>query len=112
MPIPMLCIYRVKPGREDEFEKILAKHWRTLYNAGLTTDSPARCYFGTTKDGSTQAFIEMFEWKDANSPNGAHSHPEIMAVWGPMAELCTSMEFLALKEAAQEAEWAERPRRR
>jgi hypothetical protein len=100
MAIPMLCIYRVKSGREADFEKILAKHWRTLHQAGLTTDQPARCYFGTTKDGSTQAFIEMFEWKDAESPNGAHTNPDIMAIWAPMAELCSSMEFLALKDAA------------
>lgn len=92
-PMDMLCIYRVKPGKEEDFKHFLAKHWPTLHKAGLATDQPAKVSVGKTKEGAS-AFIEEFQWKDHTSPGVAHQTPEVMAVWEPMGALTTHMEFL------------------
>jgi hypothetical protein len=91
----MLCLYRVKPGKEDEFRPLLKRHWITLQSAGLATDDPAKLLLGSTKEGKL-TFIEMFQWKNFEAPAIAHQSPEVMALWQPMGELVDDMEFLAL----------------
>jgi hypothetical protein len=95
--LSMICIYRVRRGREDEFKALLAKHWPTLDRAGLVSGQRARVYHGASKDDSTSAFIEMFEWKDREAPDIAHQTPEVMAVWEPMGALTEDMEFLQVQ---------------
>jgi hypothetical protein len=95
--VSMVCIYRVKRGREEEFKTLLAKHWPTLDRAGLVSGQRARVFHGASKDSATSAFIEMFEWKDRESPNVAHQTPEVMAVWEPMGALTEGMEFLQVQ---------------
>jgi hypothetical protein len=92
----MLCLYRVKPGREEEFKRLLKQHWTTLQQAGLATDQPAKLMLGSTKEGKN-TFIEMFQWKNYEAPGIAHQSAEVMALWGPMGELTDNMEFLALR---------------
>lgn len=92
----MLCLYRVKPGKEEEFKPLLKRHWDTLRTAGLATDAPAELLLGSTKEGKL-TFIEMFKWKDYNSAGLAHQSPDVMALWQPMGELVDDMEFLALR---------------
>ncbi len=95
-PISMLCIYRVTPGKEDQFEEILGRHWPTLDKTGLVSAEPARIFKGSTKDGK-KSFIEMFQWKDENAPNIAHQTPEVMAIWEPMGALADGMEFIQIE---------------
>ena len=90
--VPTLCRYRIKPGREKEFNEILQGHWKTLHNAGLTTDEPARVYRADDKAGNV-AFIEMFSWKTGDSAQTAHETPAVMSVWEPMGALSEDMEF-------------------
>ena len=78
-PVSMLCIYRIKPGREAEFLPLIEKHWPTLDGVGLVSERPARWYRGQNKDEKT-FFVEMFEWKDEGFSNVAHQTPEVMAV--------------------------------
>ena len=92
----MLCLYRVKAGKEEAFKGLLMQHWGTLQQAGLATDQPAKLMLGSTKEGKN-TFVEMFQWKDYESPGIAHESPEVMALWGPMGELTDDMEFLALR---------------
>jgi hypothetical protein len=40
-PVRVLCIYRVKDGKESEFRPLLEKHWPTLNGIGLVTSEPA-----------------------------------------------------------------------
>jgi hypothetical protein len=97
-PVRMLCIYRVKEGREDDFRALLEKHWPTLRSAGLASEEPARWFRGAAKDGKTR-FIELFEWKDDKAADTAHHSPEVMSLWEPMGELAEGMEFIALETA-------------
>ncbi|MGH9322794.1 MAG: hypothetical protein ACRD21_16215 [Vicinamibacteria bacterium] len=95
-PVRMLCIYRVKAGRETEFESLLEKHWPTLRSVGLASEKPARWYRGDGKDGKRR-FVELFEWRDGQASDIAHQSPEVMSVWEPMGALAESMEFIELE---------------
>ena len=95
-PINMLCLYRVKPGKEEAFKPLLQQHWTILKSAGLATDDPAKLLLGSTKEGKL-TYIEMFQWKNYEAPGLAHQSPEVMALWEPMGELVDDMEFLALR---------------
>jgi hypothetical protein len=85
--VTSLCLYRVKPGAEAEFEKLLAKHWPTLRRVGLAADTPSTLYRGS--EGEAQPlFVELLTWKDEHGAERAHELPEVMAVWEPMGKLC------------------------
>ena len=91
-PLPVICRYRVKPGRADEFLTHLKRHWQTLHKAGLSTDEPAKIWRCQDKAGNV-AFIEHFSWKSGASSGAAHQSPAVMAIWEPMGALCDDMEF-------------------
>ena len=95
-PVRVLCIYRVKDGKEAEFRPLLESHWLTLNSVGLVTSEPARWYSSKDKD-NRKCFVEIFEWKDGDAPQTAHQIPEVMAVWDPMGGLTDDMEFLDLE---------------
>ena len=42
-PVDVLCIYRVKKGKEAEFKKLLKKHGPALKSAGLSSDMEPWC---------------------------------------------------------------------
>src|SRR5437867_608681 len=82
-PVDVLCIYRVKPGKEGEFAKLLEKHGPALSKAGLSSDALPKIWKSVGREGKT-VFIEMMQWKDDTSAHAAHQMPEVMAVWEPM----------------------------
>lgn len=90
-PVTVLCTYRVIPGREAEFEAVLAKHHPTLSAADLATEKPPQVFRGADGTGGP-VYYEIFEWKEEASSAAAHESPEVMAVWGPLGELCESRE--------------------
>jgi hypothetical protein len=94
--VRVLCIYRVKDGKESAFRPLLEKHWSTLNGIGLVTSEPAQWFLSRDKNKRT-CFVEIFEWKDADAPQTAHELPEVMAIWEPMGELVDDMEFLDLE---------------
>ena len=91
-PVENLCRYLVKPGKEQAFADLLARHWDTLHDAGLATDEPARVLRASDKAGNI-AFIEIFSWKDGDCSQTAHETPEVMQLWEPMGAHCQDMEF-------------------
>ncbi|MCZ6507289.1 MAG: hypothetical protein O7A04_04470 [Acidobacteria bacterium] len=91
-PIQILCRYRLKPGKEQEFERLLKRHWQSLFELGLASDQPARLLRGSDKAGNV-AYIERFAWKSESSIASAHESPEVMQLWEPMGALCEDMEF-------------------
>lgn len=93
-PMRVLCIYRVRKGQEQEFQRLLEKHWPTLNSLGLTTAEPAAVLWCEDKMGKS-FFAEQFAWKDGSAPETAHHTPAVMAVWEPMGALCEGMEFMA-----------------
>ena len=98
-PLLNICRYKVKPGKEQEFEALLAKHWPALHAAGLMTDEPAVAYRGLPshkpggEHGAARTYVEFITWKSARGPELAHQMPEGMAVWEPMGAICEEMDF-------------------
>jgi hypothetical protein len=88
-----LCRYWVKPDKEAEFRALLERHWPIFTRLGLVADQPPHLIF-RGQDGDGRIFyVETFPWKDAQAAGRAHSLPEVAAVWEPMGECCTAMEF-------------------
>jgi len=85
----VICTYRVRRGREVEFERLLARHWPTLRTLDLVTDRPPQHFRGAEEDGAP-VFVEIFGWSSAEAAGLAHEHPEVMAIWEPMDKLTES----------------------
>lgn len=87
MSVPTaVCLYRVRPGKEDDFIALLARHWPALHALGLVTDDRPQHYRGAERDGRP-LFVEIFTWKSDDASRIAHEHPEVMAIWEPMDQL-------------------------
>lgn len=87
----VICLYRVAPGREDDFTALLKRHWPTLHSLDLVTDDPPQHYRGAEQDGRP-LFVEIFNWKSEEASRLAHEHPEVMAIWEPMDKLTEKRE--------------------
>ncbi|MEQ9590296.1 MAG: hypothetical protein RJS97_20295 [Parvibaculaceae bacterium] len=85
----VICHYRVASGNEEKFEDLLARHWPTLHRLGLVADMPSRTYKGAEQDNGQPIYFEIFEWLEGAAER-AHEHPDVMAVWEPMDQLCES----------------------
>jgi len=85
-PQIVVCIYRVRRGREDEFVELLKRHWPALHGLDLVTDDPPQHLRGF-EQGGEPIFVEIFTWKTAEGPRLAHEHPDVMAIWEPMDKL-------------------------
>ncbi len=98
-PQTVICTYKVKPGKEADFEALLRKHWPTLRDNGLVTDTPPRFFRGKPshkpegRHGAERTYIEIYEWKNARAVELAHASPRVMAVWEPMGACCDEMDF-------------------
>jgi len=99
-PVRMLVMYRVKPGKEEQFLPLLKLHWPALRSVDLATETPARAFRGTPKRGHGEGslFVELFEWKNAAAPDVAHQTPEVMSVWEPMGPMLDGMDLIALSD--------------
>lgn len=95
-PVRVLCIYRVKPGSEEDFRPLLIEHWPTLNRMGLVSPQPVQCYQGESRDRST-CYIEIFYWKDEKSCGLAHGMPEVSSIWEQMEALTQQMEFIEIE---------------
>ncbi len=96
-PVDVLCIYRVKKGKEAEFRKLLEKHGPALKAAGLSSGQAPTIWKAESGRKPGTIFVELMQWKDEKSSAAAHQMPEVMAVWEPMGELTDGMEFLDLQ---------------
>jgi hypothetical protein len=74
----------VKPGRE--FIGLLERHWPTLKKLELVHEQPRIALQGRDTD-RTSWFVEIFAWKDRGFEI-AHKHPEMLAMWEPMEQMC------------------------
>lgn len=97
-PVDVLCIYRVKKGKEAAFKKLLKKHGPTLAAAGLSGGQP-KIWQADSRRQPGSIFVEQMRWKDEHASSVAHQSAEVMSVWEPMGNLTEGMEFLHLKPA-------------
>lgn len=80
----VICVFRPKPGKEDDLRAVLRDHLPTLRAEGLVTERDP--YVMKSKDG---AYIEVFEWKSDAAVREAHSNPRVGALWKRFEAACT-----------------------
>lgn len=85
MPETVMATYRVIPAQEDAFRALLQRHVPTLRELGLAAETPVQI-FRYEQDGGP-VYVEVFDWKTADSARVAHETPGVMAIWEPMGEL-------------------------
>lgn len=85
-PETVICTYHVAAGKQADFEKLLQLHWPALDGLGFVTDRPVQVFRRDDEQGRT-TYVEIFEWA-AGGFQRAHAHPEVMAIWEPMAQIC------------------------
>ncbi|MFI6296014.1 putative quinol monooxygenase [Nonomuraea sp. NPDC050790] len=104
--ISSIARYRVKPGHEDDFLKVLDDHRTILRDLELVTDREPDVYLGAERDLEGPLVIEIFDWIDEDASARAHTHPLVSGVWESMGPLCESragrppFEFLNLRRLA------------
>jgi hypothetical protein len=82
----VVCTFRVKAGREKEFVALLKRHWPTLFKLGVVHEQPRMALQGHDSK-TTSCFVEVFAWKEGGLEI-AHQHPEVLALWEPMEQMC------------------------
>jgi len=79
-PVIVVALYRPKQGKEKELEALLKRHFVTLKEFGLTTETLP--LLGTSEDGS---YLEIFEWRSEQAAQKAHDHPAVAQIWEAMS---------------------------
>lgn len=94
-----LCRYWVKPDEEARFRALLTQHWPTMERLGLVRAEPPHVIFRGEDEERGVYYVETFPWRSRVAMDQAHASPEVSAIWGPMGECCSSMEFPTVREA-------------
>lgn len=93
-PEVVFALYRPHQGKESELRALIGEHIPTLRRLELITDRPA--ILVRSKNGT---YIEIFEWRDADSSRQAHEHPEVARVWERMGGIADFPALDSLEEA-------------
>jgi hypothetical protein len=96
-PLTMLVQYHPKAGKEGELLELVKKHWPELNRLGLVSSQPPHLWRAVDKRSGQVHFVEIFQWKDRNTPDAAHRSPEVMAIWGPMEQVLEKLELSQLE---------------
>ena len=81
-PVTVVCTFRVRAGSEEEFTRMLERHWPTLRDLGLATSRPPLHFQGSEQRSDDPIFFHIFDWASAEAVETAHEHPEVMAILG------------------------------
>lgn len=93
-PRVVFVLYRPHDGKDDDLRMLIAKHIPTLRRLEMITDRPqvlVKSLNGT--------YIEIFEWKSAESASKAHEHPEVVSIWEAIAQIADFPALEHLEEA-------------
>ncbi len=81
----VISTYRVRAGKEAEFEKVHAQAWPAYRRFGLVAEIPHLVLQGVDEAGKPY-FVEILTWKDHDAPD--HASQEIRAIWAQLEALC------------------------
>lgn len=95
-PEVVFALYRPHPGKDAELRKLIREHLPVLHRLELVTERPTLLL--RAKDGT---YIEVFEWRSAESARVAHEHPEVARVWEGMGQIADFLSLDALPEAKE-----------
>ena len=88
-----IAIYRPKPGRDKELQKIVGEHMPVLMGQSLITDRKP-----IVMKASDGCIIEVFEWRSAEAIRSAHENPEVLKLWERFNEVCDYDKPVNVKE--------------
>jgi len=78
----VICTYRVRADAEEDFRKLLRRHWTTLHDLGfVTAERPL-----VLRHSDEPTYVEIFTWIEGGFEL-AHEHPAVLAIWEPMDPL-------------------------
>ena len=92
----VIVAYTPKPEREERLMAAVRKHLRVLKDEKLITDRPG--YVMRAADGT---LVEVFEWRDAEAIQQAHTNPAVQAMWAEFGAACDYTPLARLKESQQ-----------
>lgn len=78
-----MITYHVQPGKETEFQTLLAHAWEVYRGEHLVYAEP-HTVVRATEDGDKARFVEIFTW--TKSPD--HAPDSVQAVWKQEQSLC------------------------
>ena len=93
--VTVIAIYQPKKGKDEELRDLIARHVPTLRRLGFATDRQTTLAYSE----ASRAYIEVFEWVSPELSKEAHGHPEVQAIWGPMAEVANFLPLAELQES-------------
>lgn len=82
-PESVMVTYHVQPGKEAEFQKLLAHGWEVYGNEHMVFAQP-HVVVQRTEDGGKTAFVEIFTWIQAPD----HAPDSVQAVWSQEQSSC------------------------
>jgi hypothetical protein len=77
--------YRIKKGREAEFQTVHAATWKAYRQYNLVLATPHTIVKGMEESGAP-FFVEILTWKDHDAPD--HVPAEVKTLWAKMEDLC------------------------
>jgi hypothetical protein len=93
--VTVIAIYQPKKDKDEALRALIARHVPTLQRLGFATDRRTTLAYSAP----SRAYIEVFEWVSEGKSREAHVHPEVQAIWGPMAEVANFLPMAELQES-------------
>jgi quinol monooxygenase YgiN len=90
----VIAMYRPHEGKDAQLRELIAKHIPALRKLELITDRPA-----LLMRSANGTYLEIFEWRRADSAGQAHQHPAIAEIWEAMGAIADLPALSSLEEA-------------
>jgi len=81
----MLVSYRVKPGKQAEFQAVLARAWQIFRSEHMVFARP-HALVQVNEEGGKIRFVEIFTWVSHAAPDNAPA--DVKAIWAREQSLC------------------------
>jgi len=84
-PETVLVIYHVKPGKEAEFQAVLARAWEVYRGEHLVFAEP-HVVVQDSENGGKPRFVEILTWVSRSIPE--HAPESVKTIWKQEESLC------------------------
>jgi hypothetical protein len=84
-PETVMVTYHVKPGKEAEFQQVLARAWKIYRSGNLVLAKPHVIVRETEQTDKTR-LVEIFTWVSHAAPE--HAPEAVKTIWGQEQSLC------------------------
>jgi hypothetical protein len=89
-----VALYRPMAGKDAELSQLIAEHIPVLRKLELITERPSVLF-----KSNNGTYIEIFEWRAADSAFKAEQHPEVAQIWEAMAKIAELPTIGSLEES-------------